>query len=979
MNKKINIAVLTLASALFTAVLANGSPTKNVEAYDDFIVALHSKTFLRVETGMDFTVALTTENEVFTFGRNNLGQLGNDTLVDSNKAINITSFFSLPANYIITDIDAGDNHALAVATNTVTENQKIYLWGDNNTNQLGFAATTSAFEKKPRDMSTEFVVGGVVNKAVASEANTLVWTNGNAVRTAGRNTFGVLGNNSVVASTTPVAPTFSGIPLNSMIDVGLYANTAYALTSGGLVYIWGNNASRQVGNNSDVSTVNIPTNITSSFGLTAPEKVVSVATGENHSVALTSAGEIFFWGTVLNNSIAEALTNFTIKATPFNVTTYFYTTAPGDNSPLFGPEGTGDDYYQIPLAVEAGSDSTFIKFDYVDVIGGIIEPTNYEEFVSMGKNIHNGIYALIDWEEEDAVIKEPRYMSYQYYDEGGLVSISFSKTNHIVLNKEGDFTMFGSNEYGQMGLGFDSEPGVTEFYNYNYSYDVRDFENDVYSELPANLTAPLNDYFELPGRSNEYFAIYGETTDWGSRYPGIVDYYFDDYFTEKEWELITPIQLTKMRSIFAEIFEDQVLYGWVPSTNEELLTYLKDNLGDRYYLREDMEGMTNYQSWDLSWDWDNLVTLDDEIIALLDADVEPRLDEFRAILANIQDFENNFLKPFIDSLAALELSDPDLYDFVYVDEEKNDLYWLDLYQEAIADLIELDYEDDILAIFAEFESLTELEQLLLNEYYGLNYEELYLEYYDYFADSYSDELSEFETDIQDGEWSWYWPLFENLSDLETLLAGRDGLNEISYDLFVEMYGQENEFFSYDMYEYWIWLNDLLPHLVAGKPVYDQIVTIEELDLDNLDATTIKAISDMYEDYLALSEEAQDLIDSEYDVEWLLSLIIEQVEGDIETLPGTIEDFDALFNDAETKDATINELLGAWNKFQAMSDDLKDDMDPEARAHLEALYARYLELTRPSVDLVMIGLILVHLFAGVYFAFKKRDVLVKPVQ
>jgi alpha-tubulin suppressor-like RCC1 family protein len=92
-----------------------------------------------------------------------------------------------------------------------------------------------------------------------------------------------------------------------MSDVGLYANTAYALTSGGLVYVWGNNASRQVGNNSDVSTVNIPTNITSSFGLTAPEKVVSVATGENHSVALTSAGEIFFWGTVLNNSIAEAL------------------------------------------------------------------------------------------------------------------------------------------------------------------------------------------------------------------------------------------------------------------------------------------------------------------------------------------------------------------------------------------------------------------------------------------------------------------------------------------------------------------------------------------------------------------------------------------------------------------------------------------------------------------------------------------------
>jgi hypothetical protein len=210
-------------------------------------------------------------------------------------------------------------------------------------------------------------------------------------------------------------------------------------------------------------------------------------------------------------------------------------------------------------------------------------------------------------------------------------------------------------------------------------------------------------------------------------------------------------------------------------------------------------------------------------------------------------------------------------------------------------------------------------------------------------------------------------LFANYDDIVDALAKFDALPEDAL-----------EYLSEDAIEYYEYLLTIKLPLAEGLDVFNQIVDIEEMDLDNLDVTTIEAILDMYEDYLDLSEEAKNLIDPDY-VEWLLSLIIEQVESDIETLPGTVEDFDALFNDEETKDATINGLLGAWNKYQAMSDDLKEDMDPEARAHLEALYARYLELTKPSVDLLMIGLILVHLSAGVYFAFKKKDVLVKPVQ
>jgi len=192
------------------------------------------------------------------------------------------------------------------------------------------------------------------------------------------------------------------------------------------------------------------------------------------------------------------------------------------------------------------------------------------------------------------------------------------------------------------------------------------------------------------------------------------------------------------------------------------------------------------------------------------------------------------------------------------------------------------------------------------------------------------------------------------------------------DFYVD--GDDN-IYDYYYYEYWIWLNDLLPALQEGKDVFDQIVAIDEMDLEAMDDATIEAISDMYNDYLNLSEEAKSLLDPEY-VETLRDLAIQAVESYVDELPLTVEAFDDLFNDEETKDAAVTSLLNAWNAYQAMSDELKDGMDELQRAHLEAVYNRYLELSATQMDLSILALIIVHLSVGAYFAFKKRDVLIK---
>jgi hypothetical protein len=999
MNKKINFAVLTLASALFTGVLVNGSPL-NVNADDDFIVDLHYETFLKVEAGHNFTVVLSTNNEVFTFGRNDRGQLGNGTTEASLAVFNITDSFNLNTGETIVDIAAGWGFTVAS-----TSSNRIFAWGDAQVVQLAKGLVSDVPQTTPFDLTSSFNPNNsLVRKIAAGDSNIMVWTDTNVVRMAGGNNFGQLSQANINVTTGAVSVNWNNFLINEvLVDVGIFAQTAYALTESGRVLTWGNNNAKQLGVSVNINFGTLPQNITASFGLTAPEKVVSVSIGVNHGIAITNAYKIFFWGTNFNSAAGDTTTlpKGTVKNVPFNATAAFI--YPEDNGWNDGFANNFDRdfsnpniiYYEEvyrPLKVYAGNDATLfdVEIAYRYYNNNVPQAYEYNYYVwAIGLNVYEGQKYILTGSSRTEFI-ETRYVDFNTYNEGyDLIDFGFSRTHSIYLNSDNDFTIFGSNLFGEHGIGYTTLGG--SYYNSNYSYYLREFENYPFGYLPTNLTAPLEDYFypngvSTPALRDEENAIFGyfRGVNENIRVPGIVDYLFPESYTfgysltEKEWSALTAEQKTFMNQIIATVYEDEILYESYIRTDELIYEELEYGREAADWLRYDMNYYSNYGSYELGWDEE--LFLYDDIIALLPASVEARLDYYRELLAAVEGFEDTYLQPFL-ALMEAETNDANVdIDFVYFDEYY-DGNALDLDYEQIEYLIDNDYESMILDIFTAYDALPELVQLLINEwnFYGI-YEELYYTYHYYYTDAYSDELYDFMDDIQDGEWDWYWPLFENLTDLEALLEKINQLPEVSREWFTETFEDQfgEVYYDYNSYGYWIWLNDLLPYLQEGKDVYEDILAIEEMDLDNLSEETIEAISNMYEAYLALSEEAQELLDPDY-VSWLVSLVLETVEGSIEELPGSVEDFDLLFNDAETKDATVNSLLGAWNQYQAMSDELKDEMDQEARAHLEALYARYLELTRPSVDLFMIGLILVHLSAGVYFAFKKRDVLVKPVQ
>jgi len=204
-------------------------------------------------------------------------------------------------------------------------------------------------------------------------------------------------------------------------------------------------------------------------------------------------------------------------------------------------------------------------------------------------------------------------------------------------------------------------------------------------------------------------------------------------------------------------------------------------------------------------------------------------------------------------------------------------------------------------------------------------------------------------------------LFENYTDV---MAALDAYNALSADA-KNLLDEETQ-------AYYAYLNGLKADLEAGLGVFNQIVTIEGLDLDNPSPATLTAISDMIDDFNSLTPAQQALL-APY-VNDLKALALGRVSGLIDVLPADVESFEAAFNDPETKDAAVTNLLAAWEHYNALSDELKAQLDPLEVARLQALHARYLELIRPAMDLLMLGLIIVHLLSFTYFAFKKRDVL-----
>ncbi|HEY1639899.1 MAG TPA: hypothetical protein VGG35_04365 [Streptosporangiaceae bacterium] len=241
---------------------------------------------LAAAAGANFAVAAGTGNTVYAWGDNLHGQLGNGKqgAIPSPEPVKV----QWPAAVTPATVSAGDSSAYVIGGDGA-----LYDWGNNKSGQLGIGSTRSSLvpvRVKLPGTSPVIAVAGGENSAYAVTAD-------GAAYAWGSNSSGQLGNKSLQPSTTPVRVQLPAGVGATAVAAGL--SMAYALTTSGTIYAWGDNAAGQLGTNqaSPIGSL-VPVQVQLPGTVTA----TAISAGRTTGYALGSDGAVYAWG---DNSLGQ--------------------------------------------------------------------------------------------------------------------------------------------------------------------------------------------------------------------------------------------------------------------------------------------------------------------------------------------------------------------------------------------------------------------------------------------------------------------------------------------------------------------------------------------------------------------------------------------------------------------------------------------------------------------------------------------------
>uniref|UniRef100_A0A182SBK4 RCC1-like domain-containing protein n=1 Tax=Anopheles maculatus TaxID=74869 RepID=A0A182SBK4_9DIPT len=181
----------------------------------------------------------------------------------------------------VTAVFCGSSYSAAI-----TATGELYTWGRGTYGRLGHG---NSEDKYIPTLVTALKAHRVVHVALGcGDAHSLCVTDAGLAFAWGDGDFGKLGNESCVGSSVPVQ---IELPPASVVKVFSGSQFSVALTREGTVYTWGKGHGGRLGHgNSEHSPV--PKMVQVLEG----KKIVDLAVGLAHCLALTASGELYGWG-----------------------------------------------------------------------------------------------------------------------------------------------------------------------------------------------------------------------------------------------------------------------------------------------------------------------------------------------------------------------------------------------------------------------------------------------------------------------------------------------------------------------------------------------------------------------------------------------------------------------------------------------------------------------------------------------------------
>ncbi|HPW56369.1 MAG: SUMF1/EgtB/PvdO family nonheme iron enzyme [Thermoanaerobaculaceae bacterium] len=236
---------------------------------------------VRIAAGRYSSYAVGGDGRVWAWGVNDFGELGDGTTSARNTPVAVVGLSGV--------VEVAGGWAFALARRT---DGSVWAWGYNGDGELGDGTRERRLTPvRVLNVSgaTGIAAGDWQSYAIGAGGKVWAW---------GEDLFGQLGMRRTVYSSTPLTQTAVG----DSIQVAAGAYHSLAVRSDGKVVSWGSNSEGQLGYVTSWQVSEQPKAIPNLDG------IVAVAAGYWHSLALSSTGEVWSWGSNMRGQLGSGST-----------------------------------------------------------------------------------------------------------------------------------------------------------------------------------------------------------------------------------------------------------------------------------------------------------------------------------------------------------------------------------------------------------------------------------------------------------------------------------------------------------------------------------------------------------------------------------------------------------------------------------------------------------------------------------------------
>ena len=256
-------------------------------------VKVGTESNIQISLGYRHTVALKQDGTVWSWGNNSYGQLGLENTTSYTEPQQVTGIQEK-----IIDVKAGYYHNIAL-----TENGEVYTWGYNGYGQLGNGTSeNSTTPVKVTVLKNVAKIDAYKYMTIISTQNGEVYAWGRGYGKTPvklnftRKIIDVAGNIVLAENRKAYNLTETASYGKDLIKISAGESHYLGLTSDGEVYAWGGNGYGQLGDGTNTSTYTEPTKVVTPDGKSKISNIVDISSGNMYSIITDKDGKVYTFG-----------------------------------------------------------------------------------------------------------------------------------------------------------------------------------------------------------------------------------------------------------------------------------------------------------------------------------------------------------------------------------------------------------------------------------------------------------------------------------------------------------------------------------------------------------------------------------------------------------------------------------------------------------------------------------------------------------